>query len=152
MTSQWESPRPDPSVLFGVILNVGSSTRGRANAVALGLDAGEIRYYDLGALQLTVEEKTYWCKLYSENSCEISLRNFARRYNLPKTNCHRWHKIYAAGIPIPDTFSRSRLYEESTTSILRQVANLKKVQPLLKSITGEKSIRAPVPIEKVLVL
>ena len=72
-----------------------------------------------------------------------------KRYNLKRTSCKRWFELYNADLSIPDTFSRSSLDEESTGLILQKIAYLKTIQSLLKSITGEKSIRAPVPIKNI---
>ena len=149
MMFDWEYLRSDPAILFGTIPNYGTKSRGRENAIALGLTAGDIRYFDLKTLKFTVKEKTYWCKRFRDQIGNLSFFSFVQRYNMKKTSCLRWLKLYNADIPIPDTFSRSRLDEESIEVILQKIANLKKVQPLLKSITGENSIRAPVPIEKV---
>lgn len=58
-------------------------------------------------------------------------------------------KLYKDGLKIPDTFSRSRIDREATLSLLRRLTHLKRAQPLLKSVTGVKSIRSPVPIQDI---
>ena len=84
MMFDWEYLRSDPAILFGTIPNYGTKSRGRENAIALGLTAGDIRYFDLKTLKFTVKEKTYWCKLFRDQIGNLSFCSFVQRYNMKK--------------------------------------------------------------------
>ena len=80
----WEEVRLNPLVLFNPIENIGTRSRGREDAIALGLAPSEVSYYDLSQLILTPNEKTVWCDLFTKQSQpnreNLSIRQFVSRF------------------------------------------------------------------------